>query len=136
MSKFTSYSVSQSKDDGSTASNLQLYYCLCGEFILVIDTPIDTLPKRPVDRSRVIDCAKRSFKLNAALQAGDGVLVEREGGHERQNEFNCPRCVLPVLYQSTPPPIRSGPYIYILAGALTQRQGQIPPDAFDGENEH
>jgi hypothetical protein len=37
-------------------------------------------------------------------------------------------------YQSTPPPVKSGPFMYIEAGALTQMQGQVPQDAFDGEN--
>jgi len=37
-------------------------------------------------------------------------------------------------YQSTPPPAKSGPFMYIAVGALTQMQGQVPQDAFDGEN--
>lgn len=36
-------------------------------------------------------------------------------------------------YQSTPPPAKSGPFMYIAVGALTQMQGQVPQDAFDGE---
>jgi hypothetical protein len=42
--------------------------------------------------------------------------------------------MLPIGYQSTPPPTKSAPYVYILSGALTPVQGQIPRDAFDGEN--
>ena len=38
-----------------------------------------------------------------------------------------------VAYQTTPPPIKSGPFVYVLKGALTQLQGQVPPDAFDDE---
>ena len=36
--------------------------------------------------------------------------------------------------QSTPPPPKSGPFLYIFPGALTQVQGQVPPDAFDLDN--
>jgi len=59
--------------------------------------------------------------------------IGRSGGHERQYRFSCPRCNLLVGYQSTPPPVKSGPFLYILKGALTQMQGQVPKDAFDGE---
>ena len=57
----------------------------------------------------------------------------REGGHEKQYRFHCPRCALPVAYQSTPPPVKSGPFLYVFKGALSQIQGQVPPDAFEDE---
>jgi hypothetical protein len=41
--------------------------------------------------------------------------------------------MLPVAYQPNPPPATAGPFLYIFKGALTQVQGQLPPDAFDGE---
>lgn len=48
----------------------------------------------------------------------------------------CP-CILqeltPVAYQTTAPPAGSGPFLYILKGAMTELQGRIPPDAFDEE---
>ncbi|KAJ6598924.1 hypothetical protein DFH09DRAFT_1129577 [Mycena vulgaris] len=133
--------VSSSTDARPTASSaaaLRVYYCICGEFILVIDKTIASLPRRQTDgaiivRAQDTDAAKaRVFKLNAV--AGDPVLIERPGGHERQFRFHCPRCTLPIGYQATPPPAKSGPYLYILAGALSQVQGQVPPDAFEGEN--
>lgn len=58
-------------------------------------------------------------------------LIIREGGHERQYRFSCPRCTLPVAYQMTPPPTKTSPFLYIFPGALTQSQGQVPSDAFD-----
>ncbi|KAJ6628755.1 hypothetical protein B0H10DRAFT_2160734 [Mycena sp. CBHHK59/15] len=133
--------VSSSTDARPTASSvaaLRVYYCICGEFILVIDKTIASLPRRQTDGAIIIraqdsDAGKaRVFKLNAV--AGDPVLLERPGGHERQFRFLCPRCTLPIGYQSTPPPAKSGPFLYIFTGALTQMQGQVPPDAFDGEN--
>ena len=57
----------------------------------------------------------------------------RQGGHEKQYRFHCPRCALPVAYQSTPPPVKSGPFLYVFKGALSLIQGQVPPDAFDDE---
>ncbi|KAI0921801.1 hypothetical protein AcW1_004324 [Taiwanofungus camphoratus] len=133
--------VSSSTDAQPTASStasLRVYYCMCGEFILVIDKSLASLPRRETDgavviRSQDSELGKaRIFKLNAT--AKEPILVERQGGHERQYRFHCPRCTLPVAYQSTPPPVKSGPFVYIFKGALSQIQGQVPPDAFEDEN--
>ncbi|KAI0682862.1 hypothetical protein BC835DRAFT_807013 [Cytidiella melzeri] len=133
--------VSSSADAQPTASStaaLRVYYCICGEFILVIDKSLSSLPKRPTDGSTVIRCQNsdagkaRVFKLNGILR--EPVLVERANGHERQYRFHCSRCDLVIGYQATPPPIKSGPFLYILKGALSQAQGQVPPDAFEDEN--
>lgn len=133
--------VSSSTDAQPTASStaaLRVYYCLCGEFILVIDKSLVSLPKRQTDGATVIRCQDseagkaRVFKLNATIK--DAILVERSGGHEKQYRLHCPRCDLQIGYQSTPPPIKSGPYLYIVKGALSQIQGQVPPDAFADEN--
>ncbi|KAJ7904653.1 hypothetical protein B0H14DRAFT_2663818 [Mycena olivaceomarginata] len=133
--------VSSSTDARPTASSaaaLRVYYCICGEFILVIDKTLNSLPRRRTDGSIVVRAQDtetdkaRVFKLNAV--SGEPVLLERPGGHERQFRFHCPRCTLPIGYQSTPPPVKSGPFVYIFAGALSQVQGQVPADAFDGEN--
>ncbi|KAH9853576.1 hypothetical protein C2E23DRAFT_821896 [Lenzites betulinus] len=132
--------VSSSTDARPTASStaaLRVYYCICGEFILVIDKSLATLPRRQADGATVIRChdtedAKaRVFKLNGAPK--DPILVERQGGHEKQYRFHCPRCALPVAYQTTPPPAKSGPFLYVFKGALSQIQGQVPSDAFDDE---
>ncbi|GJE84096.1 hypothetical protein PsYK624_001710 [Phanerochaete sordida] len=133
--------VSSSTDAQPTASSsaaLRVYYCLCGEFILVVDKSLASLPKRQTDGATVLRChdsdagKARVFKLNATPK--DAVLVERLGGHEKQYRFHCPRCDLQIGYQSTPPPAKSGPYLYIVKGALSQIQGQVPPDAFADEN--
>ncbi|KAK7695938.1 hypothetical protein QCA50_000577 [Cerrena zonata] len=132
--------VSSSTDAQPTASStaaLRVYYCICGEFILVIDKSLASLPRRTTDgaiiiRSQDHETTKAQVcKLNVV--AKDPVLVERPGGHERQYRFHCPRCNLLVAYQTTPPPIKSGSFVYVLKGALTQLQGQVPPDAFDDE---
>ncbi|TCD60188.1 hypothetical protein EIP91_010602 [Steccherinum ochraceum] len=133
--------VSSSTDAQPTASStaaLRVYYCICSEFILVIDKSLASLPRRKTDGAIVIrsqdgEAGKaRVFKLNAVFK--EPVLVERPGGHERQYRLHCPRCNLPVGYQTTPPPMKSGPYTYVLKGAVSQVQGQLPSDAFEDEN--
>ncbi|KAF8630337.1 hypothetical protein AX15_002987 [Amanita polypyramis BW_CC] len=132
--------VSSSADAQPTASSvaaLRVYYCICGEFILVIDKNLATLPRRKTDNAIVVraqdtEAAKaRVFKLNVTVD--DSILLERQGGHEKQYRFLCTRCSLPIGYQVTPPPVKSGPFVYILPGALTQMQGQVPADAFEAE---
>ncbi|GLB33935.1 putative RNA splicing protein [Lyophyllum shimeji] len=141
MPKVVSRSAVSSSTDvqptASSAADLRVYYCICGEFILVIDKSLATLPRRKTDNAIIMrtqdsDAGNaRVFKLNAV--AGEPILLERQGGHECQYRFHCPRCSLPIGYQSSPPPVKSAPFFYILAGALTQHQGQIPPGALDEE---
>ncbi|PPQ83273.1 hypothetical protein CVT25_004012 [Psilocybe cyanescens] len=164
MPKVVSRSAVSSSTDAqptaSSAASLRVYYCICGEFILVIDKSLATLPRRKTDNAIIIrskdsdDGKARVFKLNAVAE--DPILLERypsnsssqkvkdfadmtvlirSGGHEKQYRFHCPRCSLKIGYQSTPPPVKAAPFIYIFSGALTQMQGQVPPDAFDGEND-
>ncbi|KDQ20752.1 hypothetical protein BOTBODRAFT_26770 [Botryobasidium botryosum FD-172 SS1] len=141
MPKIVSRSaVSTSTDAAPTASAsaaLRVYYCLCGEFILVIDKALASLPRRKTDGAVILRCQDgpagkaRVFKINATN--ADPVMIARRDGHERQYRFLCPRCTLPIGYQSTPPPAKSGPYVYINWGALTQIQGQVPAEAFEDE---
>ena len=44
-----------------------------------------------------------------------------------------PRCNLTVAYQNTIGTPKDAPFLYILQGAVSERQGQIPWDAFEGE---
>ena len=62
--------------------------------------------------------------------------LNRQNGYEHQYRFACPRCKLPIGYQITPPPVKSGAFLYILSGALTQVQCQVPQDAFDLSIQH
>ncbi|KXN86416.1 hypothetical protein AN958_10278 [Leucoagaricus sp. SymC.cos] len=135
--------VSSSTDAQPTASSsaaLRVYYCICGEFILVIDKSLASLPRRQTDNAVMIrtqdnDTGKaRIFKLNATINEHP-LIIERKNGYERQYRCLCPRCSLPIGYQTSSPPVKSAPYLYILSGALSQLQGQVPSDAFDGEND-
>ncbi|KAF8556982.1 hypothetical protein OG21DRAFT_1495078 [Imleria badia] len=139
MPKVVSRSAVSSSTDAqptaSAAAALRVYYCICGEFILVIEKSLAELPKRQTDGATIIRSQDSGnlkavvFKLNA--NPVEPVLVERSEGHERQYRFSCPRCKLLVGYQSFPPPVKSAPYLYILKGALTPVQGQVPKDAFN-----
>lgn len=102
----------------------------------MLDRNLFALPRRKTDdaiviRSKDTESAKaRIFKLNA--REGGPVLIQRENKYERQWRYLCPRCTLPIAYQTTAPTTKT-PFIYIIRGSLTQYQGEIPPDAFAGE---
>jgi len=123
----------------SEDSNLYLWYCICGEFILVIDIQLSNLPRRTTDGSIVIrnrdgnGQKAQMFKLNATLSS-NAVFLQRREKVERQWRYHCRRCELQIGYQCCPPPAAAGTYLYILKGAVTPSQGQLPPDAFEGDN--
>lgn len=66
---------------------------------------------------------------------------------EVRQPFVCSRCrttgglgvgcseLTTVAYQAAAGPAGSAPFFYILQGAMTEQQGRIPPDAFEGEDE-
>ncbi|KAI5453914.1 hypothetical protein NCC49_004909 [Naganishia albida] len=137
--------ISSSDQAPATASSLAVlrtFYCICGEFTLVIDRGLDRLPRRKTDGAYIVRCkdgqdlplqAARKFKLNA--EVGKQCFVKRKDSKylEPRTPLLCSKCNTTVAYQTTPPPIASGAYLYILRGALTEHQGEIPVDAFEGE---
>ncbi|KAK8849581.1 hypothetical protein IAR55_004916 [Kwoniella newhampshirensis] len=146
MPKIVSRAVTSSSEQaGQTQSAravLRSYYCLCGDFVLVLQGKLDRLPKRKSDGAYIIrsqpgpDPSKqpaRKFKLNAT--PGTRCLLNRKGTQdlEIRQPFCCSRCNTTIAYQTAPPPAGEAPFLYILKGAMTELQGRVPPDAFDGE---
>lgn len=68
------HAISQSKEDFGP-ENLHVHYCLCGEFILVVDAPLAQLPRRPFDGSYCLvnrsGPAYRTYKLNVSEHGKD-----------------------------------------------------------------
>ncbi|BGO97168.1 hypothetical protein RTBOTA2_002057 [Rhodotorula toruloides] len=152
-------SIVQSGTEAFT-ENLHVNHCLCGEFILVVDAPLASLPRRPTDSSHCLvntGPSKRVYKLNitetskdykppevpkqtedklvvnqygAAGKNGNGVLVNRDGGFEFQRRLFCPRCQLQVGYETVPGEGQKGDATFILAGALSDIQNKAPAEAF------
>ncbi|KAG2178018.1 hypothetical protein INT43_003271 [Umbelopsis isabellina] len=122
VSKSTVSSSDQqgNNDNNSNNTKLHVYYCLCSEFILVIDHDLQQLPKRHTDQSHIVSNTARTFKLTA--DKGQAVIIRREEGYEKQHRLCCPRCNLVVAYETTQQR-RAGPYTYILDGALSEQQG-------------
>ncbi|KAH9918247.1 uncharacterized protein BXZ73DRAFT_105374 [Epithele typhae] len=97
----------------STAA-LRVYYCICGEFILVIDKSLTALPRRQTDGATepILVDAKAGTRSNTDFTARDAPCKLRISPHRRP--------------QIGPLPLR-------LKGALSLIQGQVPADAFEDE---
>lgn len=130
MPKIVSSSVVSSSDHAlngeEQAKSLHVYYCLCSEFLLVIDADLRQLPRRRTDNAVIVSNTRRTYKLTA--EADDCVLLKRRDGYEKQFRYHCPRCELTVAYEMNAHR-KSGLYTYILDGALTDIQGSAPPNA-------
>ncbi|KAI7862179.1 hypothetical protein BDF14DRAFT_1858874 [Spinellus fusiger] len=130
MPKIVSSSVVSSSDHSGQQEDqrhtLHVYYCLCSEFLLVIDVDLRQLPRRRTDNAIIVSNTRRTYKFTA--QADDCVLLKRREGFEKQFRYRCPRCDLLVAYEMTESR-KMGPYTYILDCALTEVQGSVPVHA-------
>ncbi|CAH7686864.1 hypothetical protein BY996DRAFT_4578650 [Phakopsora pachyrhizi] len=122
-------STSEDKQALHSTSRLVVNYCLCGEFILVIDKPLSLLPRRSIDGSYVIRNIqpKRSYKLNTSLSKKP-VVLKRSDGYEKQWRHCCHRCRLIIGYETS---ASKADWTYIFPGALTETQSSVPPSALD-----
>ncbi|KAI9633085.1 uncharacterized protein MKK02DRAFT_19718 [Dioszegia hungarica] len=141
ISRGTVASDEQARLTASAKAILRSYYCLCGDFVLVMQGKLDRLPQRKSDNAYIIrsqpssdgKVAARKFKLNAL--PGQRIIMKRKGSGEMElrQQLVCSRCKSTVAYQTRPPPVGSSPFVYILKGSVTELQGRIPPDAFEDE---
>jgi hypothetical protein len=79
MPKIVSSSVVSSSDHAlnneDPSKSLHVYYCLCSEFLLVIDADLRQLPRRRTDNAVIVSNIRRTYKLTA--EADDCVLLKR-----------------------------------------------------------
>lgn len=80
MPKIVSSSIVSSSDHTTTTSEdqqraLHVYYCLCSEFLLVIDADLDHLARRTTDNAIIVSNTRRTYKLTA--ERDNVVIVQR-----------------------------------------------------------
>lgn len=57
--------------DSHDRRNLVVYYCLCGEFVLVCDRHLEELPIRPMDKAHVLRCLDSRENANGDRTRAD-----------------------------------------------------------------
>ncbi|KAF9953776.1 hypothetical protein BGZ72_005167 [Mortierella alpina] len=130
MPKIISNSIISSSDNRDDPQGLHSYYCLCSEFILVIDIELGQLPRRETDNAIILANATRMYKLHAV--PGEVKVIKRgEDKLEKQYRLYCPRCNLPIAYETTPH-LKGGAFTYIVQGALNEIQG-VPHEDWEQE---
>jgi len=119
MPKVVSRSIvcsdSKAEEEYSDDKTLNVYYCLCGQLSLILDTPMDRLPLRQKDMSRVIDSSRHVYKLSVDADAPEDVVyLRRENGVERQYRRGCRKCGLRLVYQLE----RKSRVYFVMNGAM------------------
>ena len=102
MPKVVSRSITCSdttKNDADESTSLNIYYCLCGQLSLILDTVIEKLPYREKDGARVIDGSRHTYKATATDADNSVVYLKRKEGIERQYRRNCKKCGLLLFYR-------------------------------------
>lgn len=111
-----SFVVSDTRDKeeyNDLSSKVYVYYCLCGQLALILDTTIEHLPLRRLDHARVIDGKLHAYKLSCI--DGDEVFLKREKGVERQFRQKCKNCGLWMFYNHVK---KDAKVTFIVDGAL------------------
>ncbi|BHF71997.1 hypothetical protein AAHC03_09438 [Spirometra sp. Aus1] len=90
---------------------------------LILDCPLEKLPERPRDLSRVLDVSKRAHKINATdASPSSCVYVRWEDGIERQYRRYCKSCGLLLFYRHS---VKGHVADFIVNGALHLQVGNI-----------
>lgn len=102
--------------DAAAQNDLRIYYCLCGQMALIMDSAVDRLPLRPEDGARVLDSDRHAHRVKCS-DVTEAVYLKRETGVEKQIRSKCLSCKLPLFYRHEKRP----QVLFVLRGALVSQ---------------
>lgn len=118
-----SFVVSDTRDKeeyNDVSSKVYVYYCICGQLALILDTTIENLPLRRLDHARVIDSKMHAYKLSCV--EGDEVFLKRDKGVERQFRQKCKSCGLWMFYNHVKKDVK---VTFIVDGSLVLQKDAV-----------
>ena len=73
---------------------LMYYCCCCGNYCMILDQPLESLPVRKFDQTRVLDLKenRHSYKLNE----GKTIVIKRDDRNEIHYLLVCTNCQVPI----------------------------------------
>jgi len=109
-----------SEDSFVKTEKLYTYYCsICGNYSLILPSPLSNIPFRRTDKSYVID--ESGYHKQNVNTAAEATNIRRNEGIEVQFRLFCKDCKQPMGYRLAPKG-RPSPYAYYWKEAVVQTQ--------------
>uniref|UniRef100_T1GA73 STING ER exit protein n=1 Tax=Megaselia scalaris TaxID=36166 RepID=T1GA73_MEGSC len=119
VSRSVACSDSKDQEEYNDDKPLNCYYCLCGKMALILDSDIEKLPMRPLDKARVIDGKRNAHKLT--FDKGQTFYIDHgDDKIEKLHHLNCVSCNLPVFYRHQ----LDSNITFIISGALVKNKNE------------
>ncbi|CAK9297569.1 unnamed protein product [Gordionus sp. m RMFG-2023] len=106
----------KNKEEYRHEKPLNVYYCICGKMVLILDCTVEKLPLRRKDDARVIDASKHVFKITYNDEENETVYIRRDEGIEKLFIMKCKKCSLPLFYRHNP--AKNLSIIFIIANSI------------------
>lgn len=123
--KRVTHIVTDNKDRHNYGSEkpLFVYCCICGHMALILDCPMEKLPERPRDKSKVIDIKRHAHKIVATeASASSCVYIRWADGIEKQFRRYCKSCNLLLFYKHS---VKNHVAEFIVRDSLTLQEGNL-----------
>ncbi|TKA31356.1 hypothetical protein B0A50_02201 [Salinomyces thailandicus] len=75
------------------------YHCICNELIVALPKPLEQLPSRTLDGSRICNIGTSEGSVANATVDQNAVILKLEDGFEKRYQLRCTRCGLTVGYE-------------------------------------
>jgi hypothetical protein len=100
--------------------NINVYYCICDEYLLIINNSLENLSRRRTDNSFIISS---DYIINAREDENEIFVRIKGDSVERRKLFKCANCNLTVAYKCNGDNV-----LYFLDESAVLKQGEGVPN--------